>query len=280
MEPLSLFTASATVLSVFEMVNEAIKILRSIKNLQDPKVEQIYYNLLAQKTITAGLANRIRAEGDWFIPPESREYVAQIMEQMKTYCALAEKKMTRVRHHVDGKMTPKVLAERVWFQYGGFAELKELTDAMDSMNRALIALAPPLPSYLAGASHEPSRPVEPQAETEGIATQQAASSAQLAVRGGEFSEPPAPEISMVTLYYSCVEVLDLLAREAPEYPLMESFCKRLKQWGSDLFQGPASLDIILRENNAEEGPLGMVVNRCLIFIALIEGMTLKKRNCE
>lgn len=269
MDPL---TISATILSVIQLTNNTIRLVEACKDVDDPKVELIQSKLMTQKSVIRRWANRFRAEsanGGWDIPPESMEDVDQILRRMMKYWERAQAKMAKIRHAPDGKMTSRVFIYRFWFANGGFQELKDLTDAMDAMNEALMFIAPPLPSYDSdsipsqapgqrrpGAELETTQPV-----SECLGSRAADSNVAV------ISESQASTVPISKVYTSCALILDLLSREAPEYPHIESLYERLKQWGNSLFQGPASLDIILQD----DGPLYATIIRAFIYIAVIEG---------
>jgi len=277
-DPISILALSAAVVSALRLTNELVRIMKALREVEDPRVQMIHYRLLTQQQITLGWANRIRNGGSssWNILPEAAEHVYTILEQMRKYYDLAESKMSRIRAEPDGRMTSRMFARRLWFANGGFEDLKNLIDALDSMNQALLVIAPPLPAY--SSADPPLGPMEgsqisPQGPGQQTTTQKSNTSRD---SFSDILEAKALPISIARLYKQCLESLQLLSRSnmvaVPNDTFLERPCELFRQWGVGIFDAEHPLiNAILSEEIEEGRNLRNLIVRSLVYIAVIEG---------
>ena len=151
-DPISLaIGAGYLILSVVQVTNNAYRLIDSIK-YSAPKVDQIYYRILAEKETTEAWANQMRiANGmdlQTSIPPDKLDEVTKLLSKLVQYVKTAEDKYAKVElKPADQKNTIANLRARAQFVLSGYDDLKDLVDVITSMNKALTTIAPPLPPY-------------------------------------------------------------------------------------------------------------------------------------
>jgi hypothetical protein len=80
-----------------------------------------------------------------------------------------------------------------------------------------------------------------------------------------------PSVKISELFEQCLPSLELLSHVAPENTLITTSERHFRQWGHDLFEGPAAVDAILGDDSGAGENLRSVLIRALVFIAVIEG---------
>ncbi len=264
------FEVAASVLAAVQLSNDIARILKAVNLTDDPRVKLIKYNLMTQRALTIAWANRLRSESSdtWNIPPESARDVEQILAEMNTYFSRAEAKMDKIYRAPDGKMTSRLFVRRFLFVNGGFEELKDLTDALDSMNKTLLVIAPPSPSYPVGASVNVA-PSNSSKETSEIRQNHEVENDVLSYP----NDISAPQVSIHSLYTLCLEALGSICAGTRPEQVLEDHYDRLKLWGIGIFtDGPLAIDKILMAESRRHGHLQEVLVRILVYVAVSEGM--------
>lgn len=264
----SVLALTGTILATIQIARDVAKLLRAISDVDDPRIRIIQGKLTNERRLTVAWANRIRLEsaGNWNIPPESVKEVETILAQMRLYFKRAESKMTKILKDPGGKMTGRVFMRRFWFAYGGFEELRDLTEVLATMNQTLMIIAPPLPHYSSLNMPASSRPDATAPNTASVIP---ADVAELTIPDSQ-----GPGKSQASLFSKCLDVLAMIAREIPHNQSLETHHLRLEQWGQGLFgDDPISLNTIFASDPEGNETLIAVLTRALVYIAVIEGIT-------
>lgn len=271
-EAMGVVTIAGSVLAAIQISNDIVRILRAVSLTDDPRIKLIEDNLMTQQALTIAWANRLRTESleTWKIPPESAQDIEQILSGMNTYVSRANAKMDKIYEAPDGKMTSRLFIRRFLFDNDGFKEVKDLTEALDSINKILLVNAPPPPSYspqvgasLSVASLNQSveiSEIDRDGESENIDLLHTA-------------DLPAPHVSIHALYALCLETLSSICAGTGQEQTFEDQHDRLKLWGTGLFtSGPLAMDQILMTEPREQQNFRETLVRTLVYIAVSEGM--------
>ena len=138
------------ILTLVQVTKNAYSLIDSIK-YSAPKVQRIKYRILAEKATTGAWANQMRiANGRNSalpIPPDKLDEVTKLLSKLVEYVKAAKEKYAKVRlKSVHKKNTIANLRARALFVWSAYDDLKDLVAAMASMNKALLTIAPALPS--------------------------------------------------------------------------------------------------------------------------------------
>lgn len=258
-------------MAAVEICNNVVRVLKGTSLTKDPRVKLIKYNLMTQRALTVAWANRLRSENaeTWAIPPESARDVEQILSEMKYYFSQAEVKMDKIYSAPDGKMTSRVFLHRFLFVNGGFEELKDMTDALESMNKTLLVIAPPPPSSSPRASSPDKRfPSGPGRGVSKIAPELRADRTNLP----DTAKILTPDFSIDALYTVCLKALASICAGTQQDQVLECQHDRLKLWGAGILKiGRSSLDQILKMKSEAHQRFQEVLVRTLIYLAISEG---------
>jgi len=209
---------------------------------------------------------RHESSDGWDIPAESAERIHATLELMQVYQERAEAKLLRIREEPDGRMTSRVLRSRFWFASRGFQELKDLTDALESMNKVLLAISTPLP--VLGSYSSSNQGASGVVNTEEGINLDSPS---------DVVEAEATDVPISRLYKECLESLGILSRytilEKSDDPSTEIIYDHLKRWGAGIFDDreDANCDKILDEDAWRRSTLRGAIIQVLVYIAVIEG---------
>ena len=274
MDPIVGLSIASSIIAAVQVTNNFVRFLEAANFAKDPRVKIIRYNLMTQRALTIAWGNRLRSENTetWAIPHESARDVQHILSEMQYYFKRAEAKMKKIYNAPDGKMTSRVFFQRFLFVNGGYEELKEMTEALDSMNRTLLAIAPPPPSSYPGTS-SPDK-LAPSDVRLGV-------SKIVLESGGNQTGPidtariPFPDVSIEALYSVCLEALVFICAGSQQDQILEYQYDRLKLWGAGILKtGPSSLDKVLRAIGPRAFQEALI--RTLVYLAVSEG----SEDCE
>ena len=267
MEFASLLAITGSVLAAVQLSNNVVQILKGAGYTREPRVKVIQYNLMTQRALTIAWANRLRSENaeTWAIPPQSAQDVEQILSEMQDYFHQAEAKMEKIYRAPDGKMTSRVFLQRFLFINGGYEELRNITDALESMNKALLAIAPPPSAYPVPYRLAPSelRPGWLDKAPE--------------LRGDQTNLPDTAkimtqEVSIEALYSLSLKALASICAGSQQDQILEYQYDRLKLWGAGILKtGRSSLDQVLKADSEGYKIFQEVLIRMLVYLAISEG---------
>jgi len=264
---MELLAVSGAVLSTIQIARDAARLLRAVSDIDDPRIRLIQGKLTNEKRLTVAWANRIRLESanGWDVPPESAHEVEKILQQMQMYFERAENKMVKILKEPGGRMTTRVFVHRFWFASHGFEELRDLTDALATMNQTLILIAPPLPQY--SSLNIPTR-VQP-----GPTTVSEASGIPADITESDLPISQLPGESLANLYSKCLDVLAFIAREMSCNETLRTLHTHLEQWGQGLFVDDSiSLNTIFNTDPEDFETLLAAITRGLVYVAILEGV--------
>jgi hypothetical protein len=292
-------SAGFLILGAVSITQRVVTLVHEVRD-SGPKVDRIYYRLIAEKQRTEGWANQMRimngADLRSMIPPGKYNEVRVLLQKLQHYYQRAEKKYGKIQlpNTSQEKRRYAMLSAKVKFIALGYDDLKDLVDTIAAMNKALRAIAPPLPSYTP-AGHAESPPVSsiftypteerhPREETSSFTMNNPATSITLepvSVRSASLAEPASSESddrsiepykpSLCHIYQVClatlVNISALSSRRAYSNP-----ASRLKLWGAGVFGRPLPLDQLMRYHSARSLTL---LRHCLLeaftHILIVEG---------
>ena len=264
------FAVSAVLLSAVQIASNVHNIMRACRDIDNPRVKLLKYRLLTQRELTIAWANRIREPGSqvWNIPTESRHDVEQILGEMKVYFERAERKMEKIYRAPDGKMTIKIFMQRFLFTTGGFQDIKDVTDALDEMNKVLQVIAPPLPPYEHGTNLN-----SPLQETTVPANDLEAANVLLSEpKIFQELEDRDTRIPISKLFNECLDATRVISNYTAVNHSFHQDVVRLKSWGCGiLIEGPLSLDATFKDSFETYSELETMLVRILIQIAVLAG---------
>jgi hypothetical protein len=136
------------------------------------------------------------------------------------------------------------------FPRSEYEELLRLMDKLEGMNSQLYPIAPSLPSY--------PQDTDPQKDSNTVIDS--------IVQGRETVAIP---MKLGELFNESLAALILLAHVSTDQYLFIELPRRFGQWGTGLFEGPASIDVLL---DGSESRLRDVITRALVYIAVIESI--------
>jgi hypothetical protein len=284
-EAIGLVGVAAAILATVQIANDFYRLVTAIREIDDPRVKIIQYNLITQRQRVISWAHRIQLEGteSWKIPAQSSQDVETILREMTGYFQRAEDKMAKIYRAPGGRMTSRLFMHRFLFANGGFQELKELTEALTAMNEALKEIAPPLPAYSLAteAWNRPTDVVIP-TSTANSRTNVPEGTVEADAEATKSAEGPTIlglAVSISALYNQCLDTLVLLSLRTPDDSALRYYCDRLRLWGIGLFKpASSSLDTIFRTDESKNSRLKEVIIRALVYIAVMEGMVQARSN--
>lgn len=286
------------VLGAVQVTQRIVNLFNSIKD-GSPKVDQIYYRLLAERERTEAWANSMRVMNGTdlrsTIPPEKYAEVKKLLEKLSEYYTRAEEKYARIEIKPSEKGIAANLKARTKFVLSGSEDLKDLVDVIGAMNKALKAIAPPLPPYSrrthmegfasrmepeipsgsmpstswrsGGAESSTLRPESELSTTIGQQTQIQEEHGSI----GELEEELTYLPSLQTIYDLCLESLLKIAHRHKN-KLLENAASRLRLWGAGIFESPAPLDNVLRRKEKDSDTLRQALLNAIANVLVLEGM--------
>lgn len=286
------------ILSTLSVTQNVYKLAHSVRD-SGPKVDAIFYRLIAEKERTEGWANQMRimngADLRSKIPPGKYDEVRVLLAKLEHYYQRAEKKYCKIQNPGTSqeKRRYAMLAAKVKFIALGYDDLKDVVDTIAAMNKALKAIAPPLPSYTpAGYAEGPpvssilTYPVEERSSlsmtnpvTSVTLAPASVRSARLAAPMPDFLEsddsssalePYKP--SLHDIYQLCLDTLIILSglssRRAYSNP-----ASRLKLWGAGVFGRLLPLDQLMKNGSTRSLlPLRHCLLETFTHILIVEGI--------
>ena len=285
-------------LTVVQVTNNTYKLINSIK-YSAPKVDQIYYRILAEKETTEAWANQMRiANGmdlETSLPPDKLDEVTKLLSKLVQYVKAAEDKYAKVElKPLKQQNTMANLKARALFVLSGYDDLKDLVDVIASMNKALITIATPLPPY--------SRHIYPEGSTrpqvqrlilddgqpsstlvstdEATAVETAFSRAQIAQptkMGIDNSTRSVYDLehlpSLESIYELSLNAIDMMAHRG-RHALLQNSSARLKLWGTGIFGPPVPLDVVLMLRKNDSNAVRQAFLKAMAHILVLQGMFL------
>lgn len=266
----------ADALSIMYVALSAIKVAKNTYNLfdaiknTDSRLDQLYYRLKEEKLITEGWANSVRLKTGsgtrLDINPESVDEVKELLEKLKTYFERASERY----HGLGSKIGPSSksssihsLGARTKYVFSGYDQLKEVVDTITALNKALKAIAPPLPPYdfssqgavryhTASQGGQPGpAPTSNNDQESDRLPERAQTTAKMrevgTFRGAALTPGDSPSEHLPSLremYSLCLKTLWKIFTYR-QHKDLEFAASRLKLWGLGLFDGPLPLDIVL-----------------------------------
>lgn len=289
MDPISV---GYLILTVVQVTSNAFKLVNSIK-YSAPKVDLIYYRLLAEKETTEAWASQMRQMNGTdlrtSVPPDKYNEVSKLLGKLREYLEQAERKYAKVElKSADQGNTVANLRARALFVLSGYDDLKDLVDAIAVMNKALKTIAPTLPPYSRHMYSEGStvpivqRDYLPQV-IESASRSETAQSSTLRPDTEISSTLASPdrakdETEHTFLHLPSLKRIYLLSLEALRnmsqcraHKLLANATARLTLWGAGLFEGIAPLDRILRKEEKEVNALREAFLKAMTHILVLEG---------
>ena len=304
MDPVSGIWAA---LSIIQVIETAVRLARSIQRAETKGVDLMVYRLVLEKKRFTHWANRMRTlEADTvrkIITREDEMIVMKVKASLEEHIRSAEERLARFK--IAKEKTVGGLLVRARIAYRGYEDVKELLDAMKTMNEVLYSIAPPAPPSYHQADFL--RPGEAFADRHGSSLQELPSERDLrrpspssllrerrndgiaetdqsvpndqpevdgdaALRDLEVEELRLP---LRTLFKSTLKPLDLIVSLQSD-PRISKIRQRLNVWGSGLFEGSYDLDSILDAGREPQKALLDVLREALIKILVLEGESLFK----
>ena len=291
-------TTGYLILTLVQVTNNAYRLINSIK-YSAPKVDQIYYRILAEKETTEAWANQMRmANGmdlQTSIPPDKLDEVTRILSKLVQYVKAAEDKYAKVElKTANQKNTIANLRARALFVLSGYDDLKDLVDVIASMNKALTTIAPPLPPYSRhmysdGSPHpqvqhlisdvgQPSSTLVSMDGTTAVETTfSRAQTEQPSRMGTDNSAGSVYDLehlpSLQSIYELCLNAMHMMAHRGRHALLQNSFA-RLKLWGAGVFEPPAPLDNVLMLRKKDSNAVRQAFLKAMAHILVLQGMFL------
>ena len=285
------------VLTVVQVTNNAYRLINSIK-YSAPKVDQIYYRILAEKETTEAWASQMRIGNGMdlqtSIPPDKMDEVTKLLSKLVQYVKAAEDKYAKVELRADPKNTMANLRSRALFVLSGYDDLKDLVDVVASMNKALMTIAPAPPPH--------SRLMYPEGSTrpqvQHLILDDGQSSSTLISMDGTtavetiFSRAQTEQLSRIgtdkstvsvydlehlpslkSIYELCLNAMGMLAHRG-RHALLQNSSARLKLWGTGIFELPVPLDVVLMLRKKDSNAVRQTFLKAMAHILVLQGMFL------
>jgi hypothetical protein len=257
----ALASTAVQVARLAKALNDLIERVHQVPDI-DKNRERIFerYNRLGNSL--AEWESRLRLESisgnEWGnrLPPESVPKVQDLISKMTYYYSDAQPRMGRVVYWASSSDNFRKLnvSGRIWsFPRREYEELSVLLNRLEEMNNQLNIIAPSLPSY----SHVTDPPKDPNTVVHNISLG---------------LETAAIAMKLSELFKELEAGLALLSHASVERALLTTILRRFRQWGNGLFEGPASIDVVLNGDDGSETTLRDVITRALVYIAAIEGI--------
>ena len=274
-------TISATILSVLAVVQNTSRLLGSLLKQHDPRVDQIYYRLLAEKRQTEGWASHLRvlntANLRAVIPAESYDEVVVLLGKLDSYYKQAQSKYESIERSKKGPPNGQFLKAKFRFVTGGFDDLNQLVATLAAMNEALRIIAPPLPMYSEQVGQERSPTRHAISMTTDAPEAFSIQSPQLAeMEAGAANDTIAKEIRLVDtksvhlIWSKTLDNLETLSIRRPD-PHIAHSASRLRLWGAGLFQMTVPLDTVLQSDQDGSNFLRECILKILVEILVFTG---------
>lgn len=291
-------TVGYLILTLVQVTNNAYRLINKIK-YSAPKVDQIYYRMLAEKETTEAWANQMRmANGmdlQTSIPPDKLDEVTKLLNKLMMYVKAADEKYAKVElKSADQKNTIANLKARAQFVLSGYDDLKDLVDVIASMNKALTTIAPPLPPYsrhmypegstrpqvqrLISDYGQPSSTPRSMGGTTAVETtlsraqtEQASDIGPDHPTGNVYNLEHLP--SLKSIYGLCLNAMDMMAHRG-RHALLQNSSARLKLWGAGIFEPPVPLDNVLMLRKKDSNAVRQAFLKVMAYILVLQGMFL------
>ena len=276
MDSLSL---SAKLLSVLTLAQKSSKLISAATRLQDPKIDQIYYRLLAEKKRTAEWASQMRVlnstNSSATIPSEEYDAVVVLLGNLDTCYRKAQEKFSAIEYPRKGPVDPTALKAKTKSLLNGYDDLKEFVDTLAAMNNAWKSSAPSLPTCAPRAYRHRScvRLSSPMTMDEvSLAAKPSPASDATAQNIDEavgVYEPTTTQ-PVHSIYQTTLDNLVTLSVRRRNSQLARS-ASRLKLWGAGLFKMAIPLDIVFESDKDSYQPLRNCILKSLVEILVWEG---------
>jgi hypothetical protein len=278
------FTVSASLLAVLQVATTLSKVVKALRNVNDAKFDQVYWLATAQRERTIAWSNQVRIAGR-AIPPENEERVKILLKKMETYYTQMNQKLRKVYLPDNGKMTTRLLGERLIFHTGGFEEIMETLAAVKAMNAALERIAPPLPAYSSKLpesqgmalqttdtlfSRNTTLDLQAQEDEAEIQSNNDRSSSS----EGNAASDRSSRIPFASIYQLCLGNLRRLATNSVEEARerLKRSLGRLELWGVGLFDKDVlDLDDVIQGNYDRNKILQEMISKLFVHLAIAEG---------
>ena len=283
-DPVSVVIAVVAVASIAQRIGH---LAGKIHQVENAKLDQIYYRLTAEKAKTKGWVNQIRnRNGEDFlssIDPAELEEVSVLLRKLEEYHDYAKLKYQGVEAaRKKGIMPPGTMKAKLRLFKGAFDDLKVMADTLAAMNEALRSMIPLLPAYDVGpaASSPSSDPIQASqiSAVAEIGSDEIQSQSFAAAPSEEAADSAAKcskqvSTSIERMWRLALEGLIKIAMVKRE-KLTGNCAGRLKLWGVGLFEAGYSLDDVLVSRSLMDSPFYQILIRTLANILLFEGETI------
>ena len=302
MDPISLITSVGFIaLSAIQTTARGIELARRLRSVEGQKVDILLTRLYMEQKRTKGWASRMRTMGDeamaTLIADEDKEQIAFVLSTLEQHYTAAEERFERAKgakeHSIEG------FAKRMTLAYIGFDELKDLLDALSTLNRFLWEIAPPVPpgyydhrAIFDNDSLERPPPTTQQStlsrsrqvESQRPARARVATSARLKPsRSEDLSveieiidlDGEEPQIRLRILHAAVLRHMDVMIHidsdKAEEASKLRS---RLRILATGLFEGPFDIDELLATERRPDHYLASTFRKALVYLLVLEGEAL------
>lgn len=275
MDSLSL---SAKLLSVLALAQNSAKLISAATRLQDPKLDQIHYRLLAEKKRTAEWASHMRVLKSTnpraTISPEEHDAVVVLLGKLDTYYRKAHEKFSAIENPTKGPVDPTALKARTKSLLDGYDDLKELVDTLAAMNDTLKSSAPSLPkcsprAYRDRSPIQLSSPMTMDEVSLAAKPSPASATAQNIDEATGVYEPTTLP-SVHSIYQTTLDTLISLSIRRRN-PQVTRSASRLKLWGTGLFKMGIPLDEVFESDKDSNRPVRDCILKILVEILVWEG---------
>lgn len=271
-------TVTALLLSGLALAQNIHKVISASTRLQDPRVDQVYYRLLAEKKRTEGWASHMRVLNSTdlraTIPPEEYDEVVILLKKLDAYYRQAQEKFIAIEPSKEGPITIPFLKARARFLAGGYENLRDFVDTLAAMNKALKSIAPPLPSYSPGAFRDRS-PIRVSSvlSLDSFSISNSSSMPQeraQSVHEKQNLDEPIRILSVHSIYEATLDALAVLSTRLRS-PQIAYSASRLRVWGAGLFKMTTPIDLVFENDEGECQLLRNCILKILVEILVWEG---------
>ena len=258
------------------VVENFCKLVETLREFGEAKVDQIYHQLIAEKAKFEGWANSRRNEfGPYLRSDTSNENWSRVENlacKLGLYIIQAQEKYGGRLAAEKGRPIAAVKA-RLFFSSGGYQSLVLLMDTLKAMNETLLAIAPILPRFspLTNTDTEsvtlrPAQLVsttDPEPPPFNAVAPSADPTSQSIVRHSYFP-------SLSTIFNLSLDALYKIARQR-DHEALHNASARLKLWGASLFGDPVTLDQIFDSSEVGTDVLRKGMLKVFTNILVVEG---------
>ena len=258
---------SATLLSVLTLVQESAKFISATARPQDPKFDQIYHRLLAEKKRTEEWASHMRVFNSTnlrvTVPPEEYDAVVVHFEKMDTCYKKAHDKFSAIEDAAKGPVDPTALRAGTTSLFKGYDDdLKEFVDTLAAMNSIFRSIASPLSKYSSLVIiHNNSLAANPFSVSEAAAQN---------VHEAAGIYESTTTASVHTIYQATLDTLIALSVRQRD-PQIARCASRLKLWGAGLFKMSIPLDVVFASDKDGCQLIRNCILKVLVEILVWEG---------